>query len=168
MNTALFLETIVHSHSYTRYISVHAHGEESIVSSEIASLLILEMYSTHARFDMTVHDPPTHSACLTLDPTTVYASLQARLTLLSTSHPSDWGHRHTHFTHLLAGYDAGYYSYLSAQVFAKGLFAQFEDDPRCKKTWERYRGDVLIQGAGRDEMENLKAFLGRVPDARLF
>jgi metallopeptidase MepB len=117
---------------------------------------------------MTVHDPPTHSACLALDPTTIYASLQARLTLLSTSHPSDWGHQQTDFTHLLAGYDAGYYSYLSAQVFAKELFAQFESDPRSKETWERYRGDVLERGAGRDEMENLKAFLGRVPDVRLF
>ena len=123
-------------------------------------------HSAHARFDMLVHDPPSHEACLALDPTTLYASLQTRLTLFSTSHPRDWGHRHTDFTHLLAGYDAGYYSYLSAQVFARDLFAQFQDDPRCRETWERYRHDVLSRGASRDEMLNLQAFLGRPPGPR--
>ncbi|KAI5237509.1 zincin [Aureobasidium subglaciale] len=131
------------------------------------SLYLLEQLA-HARFDMAVHDPPSHEACLALDPTTVYTSLLTRLTLLSTSSPSDWGHKQTDFTQLLAGYDAGYYSYLSAQVFAKDLYAQFAHDPRSRETWERYRSDVLEQGAGREEMQNLEAFLGRSPSVGLF
>ncbi|KAI5196679.1 zincin [Aureobasidium subglaciale] len=131
------------------------------------SLYLLEQLA-HAQFDMAVHDPPSHEACLALDPTIVYASLLTHLTHLSTSSPSDWGHKQTDFTHLLAGYDAGYYSYLSAQVFAKDLFAQFADNPRSRETWERYRSNVLEQGAGREEMQNLEAFLGRPPSAGLF
>ncbi|KAI5245791.1 hypothetical protein E4T43_02926 [Aureobasidium subglaciale] len=87
------------------------------------------------RFDMAVHDPSSQEACAALDPTTLYTSWHERLTFLSTP-PSERGHPHADFTHLLSGYDAGYYSYLSAQVSAADLFAEFKDDTKSQETWE--------------------------------
>jgi metallopeptidase MepB len=114
---------------------------------------------------MVVHDPQTPEACFALDPTSLYLDFHERLTHFSNP-AGDRGHPHTNFTHLLAGYDAGYYSYLSAQVFAADLFTQFEDDPENRETWEKYRSMVLERGASMDEMQNLRDFLGRKPDAR--
>jgi metallopeptidase MepB len=113
---------------------------------------------------MVVHDPQSPEACSALDPTSLYLDLQERLTYLSVA-TSGRGHPHADFTHILAGYDAGYYSYLSAQVFAADLFTQFSDDPRNRKIWERYRSKVLERGASMNEMQNLRDFLGRQPDA---
>lgn len=113
---------------------------------------------------MAVHDPQSPEACAALDPTTSYLDFHERLTYLSTP-TTDRGHPHADFTHLLAGYDAGYYSYLSAQVFAADLFAKFASNPKDRKTWERYRSTILEKGASRDEMQNLRDFLGREPDA---
>jgi metallopeptidase MepB len=114
---------------------------------------------------MAVHDPQSPEACLALDPTCLYLDFHERLTLLS--HPaSNHGHPHADFTHLLAGYDAGYYSYLSAQVFAADIFEEFADRPRNHETWERYRSRILERGASMDEMQNLRDFLGREPDSR--
>jgi metallopeptidase MepB len=67
--------------------------------------------------------------CLELDPTSLYLGFHERLTLLS-NRASNFGHPHVDFTHLLAGYDAIYYSYLSAQVFAANMFRDFADRPR--------------------------------------
>ncbi|KAH0272722.1 peptidase family M3, partial [Aureobasidium melanogenum] len=114
-----------------------------------------------SRFDMTIHDPPSHTHCTALNPTILYTDLHSSLTLLSTS---EYGHPHTDFTHLLAGYDAGYYGYLSAQVFAADIFAQFADSPRNRESWERYRKLVLERGASTDELQNLEEFLGRPVD----
>lgn len=113
---------------------------------------------------MAVHDPQSPAACAALDPTSLYLDFHERLTYLSTPR-SDPGHPHTDFTHLLAGYDAGYYSYLSAQVFAADLFTQFANNLRDRETWERYRSLVLERGASMDEMQNLRDFLRREPDA---
>lgn len=114
---------------------------------------------------MAVHDPSSHHSCLSLDPTTTYTDYEADLTLLSTSSRHERGHPQTDFTHLLAGYDAGYYSYLSAQVFAADIFARFAEAPRDREVWERYRRVVLERGASMDELQNLEEFLGRQPDA---
>ena len=113
---------------------------------------------------MAIHDPRSPEACAALDPTTLYLDFHEHLTYLSTP-TRDRGHPHTDFTHLLAGYDAGYYSYLSAQVFAADMFTQFAQNSRNREVWERYRSKVLERGASMDEMQNLRDFLGREPDA---
>ncbi len=73
------------------------------------------------------------------------------------------------FDHLMNGYDAGYYSYLWSEVFAKDIFTRFKKEglfnPAVGMAWRR---EVLEHGADRPEPESLKAFLGRAPDEQAF
>ncbi|KAK1829262.1 hypothetical protein QBC39DRAFT_287785 [Podospora conica] len=111
-------------------------------------------------FDMAVHNPPTREALTEMNEMEVYDSIYQKLhpaAPLETSPHHKW----VHSGHLLAGYDAGYYSYICAQVFAAGLFqTTFAAKPRCRRAWERFRTEVLESGGSRDELEVLKAHLG--------
>lgn len=69
----------------------------------------------------------------------------------------------------MGGYDAGYYGYLSSQVYSADMFKTvFEKDPMNGKEGRRYRHTVLERGGSRDEMSVLEEFLGRKPDSRAF
>ena len=73
------------------------------------------------------------------------------------------------FGHLVGGYDAGYYSYLWALVYADDVFSKFKKNGIFnKKIGRRYRKEILEKGSERDEMESLKLFLGRKPNDKAF
>ena len=80
--------------------------------------------------------------------------------------PPHW-HRSPHsFSHIFAGgYDAGYYSYLWAEVLSADAFSAFEEagifDPA---TGQRYRREILAVGGSRPALESFVAFRGREPD----
>ena len=79
------------------------------------------------------------------------------------------GHGQTTFGHLIGGYDAGYYGYLSSQVYSADMFySEFAKDPMNGGVGRRYRKEILEKGGSRDEMESLKAFLGREPSSEPF
>ena len=79
------------------------------------------------------------------------------------------GHGQTTFGHLIGGYDAGYYGYLSSQVYSADMFhSEFAKDPMNGSVGRRYRKEILEKGGSRDEMESLKAFLGREPSSEPF
>ncbi|RFU25411.1 hypothetical protein B7463_g10923, partial [Scytalidium lignicola] len=119
-----------------------------------------------SRFDMSVHNARNHAECVNLDPTGLYNDLMEKLRFLSNPDPRDRGHPHADFGHLLSGYDAGYYSYLSASVFATDIFqATFAENSRSLPAWDKYRRGILEYGGSRDEMEMMTKFLGRPPSA---
>lgn len=69
----------------------------------------------------------------------------------------------------MGGYDAGYYGYLSSQVYSADMFySVFAKDPMNPKEGRRYRHTVLKKGGRQDEMETLKEFLGREPSTEAF
>ena len=124
-------------------------------------------------FDMTVHSPSSHADLEALDPTVVYNKLRAEIAMLegpeAIGMPWDWGHGQACFAHLIGGYDAGYYGYLSSQVYSMDMFySVFEKDPMNGKEGRRYRHAVLEKGGSRDEMESLVEFLGREPSSEAF
>ncbi|KAI7640962.1 hypothetical protein KC318_g22034, partial [Hortaea werneckii] len=81
----------------------------------------------------------------------------------------DWGNGQATFGHLIGGYDAGYYGYLSSQVYSTDMFySVFKKDPMNGKEGRRYRHTVLEKGGSQDEMETLKEFLGREPSTEAF
>lgn len=84
--------------------------------------------------------------------------------------PASFGH--------LDGYDAGYYSYLWAKVYALDFYSKFNKAKRLEvhgidnkgrsgthstvaEVGLRYRREVLGMGSSRDEARSAKAFLGR-------
>jgi len=75
--------------------------------------------------------------------------------------PAGFGH--------LVGYDAGYYSYLWALVYAQDAFSEFEakgiTNPEVGMRW---RKEVLEKGSSEDELKLIKNFLGRKPSDKAF
>jgi Zn-dependent oligopeptidase len=73
------------------------------------------------------------------------------------------------FGHLMGGYDAGYYGYLWAEVFAQDMFTRFEKEGLLNpKTGEDYRKWILEPGGEKQPSELLRGFLGREPNSDAF
>lgn len=125
-------------------------------------------------FDMTVHTPESHKEIEDLDPTALWGHLRNALAPfdgpeVSDGLSEDWGKGEATFGHIMGGYDAGYYGYLSSQVYSTDMFySVFAKDPMDGKEGRRYRHEVLNWGGARDEMSSLKAFLGREPSSDAF
>ncbi|KAI1874181.1 uncharacterized protein JN550_002760 [Neoarthrinium moseri] len=119
-----------------------------------------------SQFDMAIHHLSSHEDALNLAPSDIYHSLVKRLALLETPDIQDRGYPFASIGHLMAGYDAGYFSYISAYVFAADLFeTAFAKDPRDQDVWAKFRRDILEPGASLDELDMLERFLGHPPSA---
>ena len=137
------------------------------VNDAIATLRQLHFGS----YDMAVHSPASHSAIQDLDVTVLWNTLRRELVPVAApaENPDTWSHGQATFGHLMGGYDAGYYGYLASQVYSMDMFySVFEKNPMDGREGRRYRKEVLERGGSRDEMESLKAFLGREPRADAF
>lgn len=75
--------------------------------------------------------------------------------------PAGFGH--------LVGYDAGYYSYLWALVYAQDAFSEFEKKGiNNRELGMKWRKEVLEKGSSEDELQLVKNFLGRKPSNKAF
>ncbi|KAI1177895.1 peptidase family M3 [Nemania sp. FL0916] len=124
-------------------------------------------------FDMTVHSPDSHQDLEKLDASKLYNELRAQICGIkgpeALGETSTWGHGQATFGHLIGGYDAGYYGYLSSEVYSADMFhTSFKENPMDGKEGRRYRYTVLQRGGSQDEMETLKQFLGRAPSTDAF
>ncbi|KAI9888136.1 MAG: hypothetical protein M1823_000071 [Watsoniomyces obsoletus] len=124
-------------------------------------------------FDMTVHEPKSHEDIEKMAITELYNDLRKEITQLDGEEvfgaKSDWAHGQATFGHLMGGYDAGYYGYLSSQVYSADMFfSVFEKDPMNGKEGRRYRHTVLERGGSQEEMKSLEDFLGRKPSTEAF
>jgi Zn-dependent oligopeptidase len=73
------------------------------------------------------------------------------------------------FGHLMSGYEAGYYGYLWAKVYAEDLFTKFGDEGVLdSKVGLEFRKKILALGGGRDPDEMIRDFLGREPNNEAF
>ncbi|RDW58165.1 putative saccharolysin [Coleophoma cylindrospora] len=124
-------------------------------------------------FDMTVHTPASHEAAKAFKLSEMYNTLRAEIAGLkgpeSLGMKADWGNGQATFGHLVGGYDAGYYGYLSSQVYSTDMFySVFKKDPMNSAEGRRYRHMVLEKGGSQDEMKTLEDFLGRKPSSEAF
>jgi thimet oligopeptidase len=68
------------------------------------------------------------------------------------------------FGHLLAGYDAGYYGYLWANVIGDDMFSRFScEGVLSPSVGADYRREILEPNGSRDADDLVRAFLGREP-----
>ncbi|KAF2180573.1 metallopeptidase MepB [Zopfia rhizophila CBS 207.26] len=126
-------------------------------------------------FDMTVHEPASHEEIEGLEISTTYNKLRKEISQLDGPEALDenkdwkWGNGQATFGHLIGGYDAGYYGYLSSQVYSTDMFyTVFKPEPMNGKEGRRYRHTVLEKGGSKEEMEILEDFLGRKPSTEAF
>src|SRR5471032_3223296 len=111
-------------------------------------------------------DMAYHGAHPPSDTTELYSRVSKDVSLIpmtSGTHPE------ASFGHLMGGYDAGYYGYLWSKVYAQDMFSVFKaDGVMSPAVGRRYRTEILEKGSSRDEMDSLKAFLGREPSEDAF
>ena len=83
--------------------------------------------------------------------------------------PLEGGHEPATIGHFMGGYDAGYYSYLWAEVYALNVFARFKKDGLSHAaTGAAYRHWILEQGNMKDGDMLLKGFLEKDPSMDVF
>lgn len=145
-------------------------------------------------YDMQIHSPATHEELEAVDFGALYNELRSEIAglkgpealgeprygcllfslntgiyITDMSNNSTWGNGQATFGHLMGGYDAGYYGYLSSQVYSTDMFySVFKKDPMNGKEGRRYRHTVLERGGSQDEMTTLEQFLGRKPSSDAF
>ncbi|KAI9799401.1 MAG: hypothetical protein M1833_004101 [Piccolia ochrophora] len=146
----------------------------SLIKSKHVNGALFNLRQLHfGIFDMTVHELPSHEAATDLAITEEYNDLRREITQLSGMEAfgasSDWAHGQATFGHLIGGYDAGYYGYLSSQVYSMDMFySVFKKNPMSGTEGRRYRHTVLERGGSREEMDILEEFLGRKPSTEAF
>ena len=83
--------------------------------------------------------------------------------------PLEGDHEPATIGHFMGGYDAGYYSYLWAEVYALNVFARFKKDGLFNAaTGAAYRHWILEQGNMQDGTVLLKGFLRKEPGMDVF
>lgn len=80
-------------------------------------------------------------------------------------------YRTTYFNHIFSsGYNAGYYSYLWAEVLDKDMFAEFEKSGNVfnPELAAKFKATFLEKGGSEEPMELFRSFMGREPDNSAF
>ncbi|KAF2442931.1 zincin [Karstenula rhodostoma CBS 690.94] len=178
-----------YSHLSPEYEAAYkeASGADKKPAEQIPNSLIANLISTKhvndalfnlrqlhfGMFDMTVHEPKSHEDIENLDITSAYNKLRHDISQLdgpeAISGDWKWGNGQATFGHLIGGYDAGYYGYLSSQVYSTDMFySVFKEHPMNGKEGRRYRHTVLERGGSKEEMDILEEFLGRKPSTEAF
>jgi len=116
-------------------------------------------YSRQLVFALT--DMYIHSTKWNEQPNDVYNSIMKEVLKLE---PIDGIHFMETFSHIISGYQAGYYGYLWSEVYCQDVY------DTCVKGHEldtkvglKYRKEILSYGGSRDEMEGLINMLSRNP-----
>lgn len=147
---------------------------EKLIKTKHVNDALFNLRQLHfGTFDMAVHTPSTHEDVEKMKVSELFNDLRKEISGLKGpevfGEPSDWGHGQATFGHLIGGYDAGYYGYLSSQVYSADMFfTVFKKDPMDAKEGRRYRHMVLEKGGSQDEMKTLTDFLGRPPNSDAF
>jgi Zn-dependent oligopeptidase len=152
-----------------RRVSKHANTGRSLPDATIQRMLALKhledgwgwsRQAFFATYDMRLHTSPP-----TVDPTALYRQLFGQIMPVtqpdSTIPEASFGH--------LMGYDAGYYGYLWAKVYAQDLFSRFDREGILnRRTGRSYRDEILAPGAMEEPDTLVERFLGRPVNYQAF
>lgn len=116
------------------------------------------------KLDLDLHTGKVKDACAAYRKMNKYY-FNIELPEKETLFPAGFGH--------LVGYDAGYYSYLWALVYACDAFEAFKTKGNKnvmtnREVGMKWRKEVLEKGSSEDEMKLIKNFLGRAPNQKAF
>ncbi|MDD1686393.1 M3 family metallopeptidase [Methanoregula sp.] len=107
-------------------------------------------------FDLRLHtsDGPVNATAIYTD---TFAEVNGKSLTAGTHMPAT-------FTHLMGGYDAGYYGYMWSKVYALNIVDEFKKDGMTNQTTgTKFRQDILSKGNTEDGNALLQEFLGHKP-----
>ncbi|POS82793.1 putative Saccharolysin [Erysiphe pulchra] len=162
------------SKHYSTGLSIPDELIEKLIGAKHVNDALLNLRQLHfGIYDMAIHTPKNHEEVLSFNFSELYNELRTQISGIkgpeALGMKNDWGNGQTTFGHLIGGYDAGYYGYLSSQVYSTDMFySVFKKDPMNGKEGRRYRHMVLEKGGSQDEMKTLVDFLGREPSNEAF
>jgi thimet oligopeptidase len=131
---------------------------DDLIAKMIAARYVNEAYFTTGQIKLGMVDMAYHSSGPKVDTTAVWGQISSQYTPLAMvpgTHPqASFGH--------LFGYDAGYYSYLWALVYAQDMFTAFQkgglENPAVGL---RYRQTILEPARTYEPDAEVRSFLGR-------
>jgi thimet oligopeptidase len=131
---------------------------DDLIAKMIAARYVDEAYFTIGQIKLGMVDMEYHSNGPRVDTTAVWAQVSSEYTPLAMvpgTHPqASFGH--------LFGYDAGYYSYLWALVYAQDMFTAFKDGGlENPAVGQRYRETILEPARTYEPDVEVRNFLGR-------
>jgi len=143
---------------------------KKLPAETVAKIKLARTYDAGYRYTRQVFlasfDQSLHTAGAQVDPDAESNRLYEEILGLS---PAKDTHFPATFGHLMGGYDAGYYGYLWAEVFADDMFSKFSEkgvlDPELGR---RYRDTILSKGRSEEPAKLLEEFLGRTPNNEAF
>jgi thimet oligopeptidase len=137
--------------------------DKMIAAKNVGSGLDTQQQVFYGLIDFTLHDRYNPQGTETTSD--IVRKLQNTITLFPYVEGT---HLEAGFGHLM-GYEAGYYSYLWAEVYAQDLFSVFEQNGILdKETGRRFRDIILARGSSQEELSLVKEFLGRNPNQEAF
>lgn len=163
-----YMENFVWNKKALEALSSHYKTGEPLDGSTIKNILASKKFQSgyvytrqivYGMLDMDIHTGKSK------DPQAHYIALMKKY--LGIEIPADVSLFPASFGHMM-GYDAGYYSYLWALVYAHDVYSQFENAKDKRKVGLRFRNEVLAKGSEEDEYELLKKFLKREPSSDAF
>jgi thimet oligopeptidase len=143
-------------------ISGHYQTGETLPEEMLENLVraknCMVAYATMRQMTMSLFDMELHTQGITGELNEEYAEMIVRTMGIklpeSQMFLAGWGH--------LIGYDAGYYGYMWALVYATDMFTRFKQEGVLNpKTGMEYRTWILEKGSSQDEMSLVEGFLGR-------
>jgi oligopeptidase A len=138
---------------------------DDLIDKMIALKHVADGYTWSGQAFLAQYDMTIHSSAPDINVNTTWFTLQQKMTpfpAIPGTHPE------AGFGHLMGGYDAGYYGYLWAKVYAQDIFTRFQQQGLLNPTvGMAYRKDILEPGASVEPDVLVQNFLGRPmnPDA---
>ena len=138
---------------------------DDLIAKMVAARYVDEAYFTVGQIKLGMADMAYHSSGPKVDTTAVWGQISSEYTPLAMvpgTHPQ------ASFSHLF-GYDAGYYSYLWALVYAQDMFTAFKDGGlENPAVGMRYRKTILEPARTYEPDVEVQNFLGRPMNSDAF
>ncbi len=139
---------------------------QKMIAARCTTDRLCNAYAATRQIMLSVVDLDYHTGGPNVDTTAIWAKVARTMTpvgMASGTHPQ------AQFTHLMSGYDAGYYVYLWSLVYAQDMFTAFQkgglENPVVGM---RYRKSILEPARTYDPNVEVRNFLGRPMDPAAF
>ncbi|KAK1239963.1 hypothetical protein MKX08_007405 [Trichoderma sp. CBMAI-0020] len=169
----LYLDILWHENKYQGSQNVNIEsgylkpdGTRNFPATEYTPWSQAITYSGVSFFDLKIHTPQTHEEIEQVDLGKLWYNLREEIEGLDMTRSRAVGHEQATFSHLLSGYDMGYYGYLSCQAYAQDVFQEnFAKDLHNQGALDRFRYGILEYGGCHpDLLQMLQDYLGREPN----